>query len=106
AQARLEAPDRAAVVEACDYFLDLAQQRSRLDHLRLVLVVEEVGRNDGPEWLVGGGPDSLEDVGELVAELGLGAGGIDGPHRQLPEAAADREERIVGHEDVPVLRAR
>src|SRR5206468_933537 len=80
-QAGLQATRLASIVEARDDLLDLAKQRSRLDHLRLVLVVEKIGRNDRAERLFGSGPNGLEDVGKLVAEFGLRAGGINGPHR-------------------------
>jgi len=44
------------------HFLDLAQQRCALDHLRLVLVVERVRRDDGPERPVRGGTNGLETL--------------------------------------------
>jgi hypothetical protein len=72
--------------------------------VRLQLLEHVVGRDDGPDRLLGKVLERIVDNAELGAELARRARRINGSEGVLPEAEADGQERIVIDQEVAVLR--
>ena len=67
------------------------------------LVVEEVTRDDVAQGAFGGLQRGFVHHTQLTTQLGDGAGGVDGAQDVFPEAAAHRQDGIVGSDDVLII---
>ena len=94
------------VVEIADRLVDLAQQDAGSQQVRVKLAEDEVRGDDGAERRLGRLPDGFMDDLELCAKLAGRAGHVHRAKHVLPEPPADRQQRVVVHDDIAVFRAR
>ena len=89
--------------EALDVLEHFLRQLGGRDQVGGNLVVEEVARDHMAQRRVGRVQHRLVNHAQLAAQLRHGARGVDGAQHALPEATADRQQRIVRGQHVFIL---
>ena len=89
-----------------DDLVYLAQQHAGLQHVGGQLAVHEVRRHHRAQRLLGHMAHGLEDDLQLRAQLARRAGPVHRAEHPLPEAAAHRQQRVVGRQHLVVFARR
>ena len=86
-----------------DCLVDLPEQHAGLKQVGRDLVEQEIRRYHRAHGLVSGASDGVVDDAKLRAKLAGHAGAVDCAQCVFPEAPANRQQRIVIHQDGLVL---
>ena len=105
-KSRAKLPVLGAVALVSDRLVHLAQQYPGLEHGGTELVVDKVGRHDGPELATSDVLDRLLYDPELGTELPGGASLINSAQDALPEAPPRRQKWVVWDENLAIGAAR